>query len=152
MRKHIFVLASIFIFSGTVLGILFVYGHLEFLSLSSKLLSERSALEDNLSIFQKLNIFLNVYLDFFGQFGINPLNSLFVVATSLLFGYGLLNSREWSRKLGFLIIFLNTFSSLYAIFFGFVSSAIIIQLGLCAYMWWILTSDEAKSLLKTKLS
>ena len=148
MRKHIIVLASIFIFLGMFLGILFVNGHLEFFSISTSLLSERSAFDGNLSVFQKLSNFLNVYFEFFGQFGINPLNSLLVIVTSLLFGYGLLKSREWSRKLGFLIILLNTFSSLYAMFTGTVSLAVIIQLGLCAYMWWILTSDEAKSLLK----
>jgi ABC-type glycerol-3-phosphate transport system permease component len=152
MRKHIIVLASIFILLGTFLGILFVNGHLEFLSISSSLFSERSALEGNLSVFQKLGNFLNVYFEYFGQFGINPLNSLLVIITSLLFGYGLLKSRNWSRNLGFLIILLNTFSSLYAMFIGAVSLAVIIQLGLCAYMWWILTSDEAKGLLKKKLN
>jgi hypothetical protein len=131
-----------------LLGVFFVYGHLEFFSVYSSLLSERSAFDGNLSVFQKLNSFLNVYFDFFGQFGINPLNSLFVISSSLSFGYGLLKSKEWSRKLGFLVIFLNIFSSLDAMFFGAVSFAVIVQLGLCAYMWWILTSDEAKGLLK----
>ena len=148
MRKHIIVLASIFIFLGMLLGVLFVYGHLEFFSISSNLLSERSTFDGNLSVFQKLNNFLNVYFEFFGQFGINPLNSLFIISSSLSLGYGLLKSRDWSRNLGFLIIFLNIFSSLDAMFFGAVSFAVIVQLGLCAYMWWILTSDEAKGLLK----
>lgn len=152
MRKHIIVLASIFIFLGMFLGVLFVYGHLEFLSISSNLLSERSTFDGNLFFFQKLGNFLNVYFEYFGQFGINPLNSLFVISSSLSFGYGLLKSRDWSRNLGFLIIFLNTFSSLYAMFTGAVSFAVIVQLGLCGYMWWILTSDEAKSLLKMKLN
>ena len=148
MRKHIIVLASIFILLGMLLGFFFVYGHLEFFSISTNLLPDRSVLDGSLFVFQQFSHFLNVYFEFFGQFGINPLNSLFVILSSLLFGYGLLKSRDWSRNLGFLIIFLNTFSSLYAMFIGAVSLAVIVQLGLCAYMWWILTSDEAKSLLK----
>ena len=152
MRKHINFLAAIFIFLGTVLSVLFVYGHLEFFSVSSNLLSERSALDGNFSFFQRLGNFVNVYFEYFGQFGINPLISLFLIVLSLLFGYGLLKSRKWSRMLGFLIIFLNTFSSLYAIFFDIVSFAVILQLGLCAYMWWILTSNESKSLLKGELN
>jgi hypothetical protein len=148
MRKHIIVLASIFIFLGMLLGILFINGHLEFFSISTNLLPERSVLDGSLFVFQQFSHFLNVYFEFFGQFGINPLNSLFVILSSLSFGYGLLKSRDWSRNLGFLIIFLNTFSSLYAMFTGAVSFVVIVQLGLCGYMWWILTSDEAKSLLK----
>ncbi|HEX8566814.1 MAG TPA: hypothetical protein VF648_14315 [Pyrinomonadaceae bacterium] len=152
MRKHIIVLASIFIFLGMFLGVFFVYGHLQFFSISTNLLPDRSALDGTLFVFQQFSHFLNVYFEFFGQFGINPLNSLFVILSSLSFGYGLLKSRDWSRNLGFLIIFLNAFSSLYAMFTGAVSFAVIVQLGLCGYMWWILTSDEAKSLLKTKLT
>ncbi|HEX8399521.1 MAG TPA: hypothetical protein VF644_18950 [Pyrinomonadaceae bacterium] len=152
MRKHIIVLASIFIFLGMFLGILFVYGHLQFFSISTNLLPERSMLDGGLFVFQQFSHFLNVYFEYFGQFGINPLNSLFVILSSLSFGYGLLKSRDWSRNLGFLIIFLNTFSSLYAMFTGAVSFTVIVQLGLCGYMWWILTSDEAKGLLKTKLN
>ena len=148
MRKHIIVLASIFIFLGMFLGVFFVYGHLQFFSISTNLLPDRSALDGGLFVFQQFSHFLNVYFEFFGQFGINPLNSLFVILSSLSFGYGLLKSRDWSRNLGFLIISLNAFSSLYAIFTGAVSVVVIVQLGLCAYMWWILTSDEAKSLLK----
>ncbi|HEX9931158.1 MAG TPA: hypothetical protein VGB02_21690, partial [Pyrinomonadaceae bacterium] len=107
MRKHIIVLASIFIFLGMFLGILFVYGHLQFFSISTNLLPERSKLDGSLFVFQQFSHFLNVYFEFFGQFGINPLNSLFVILSSLSFGYGLLKSRDWSRNLGFLIIFLN---------------------------------------------
>lgn len=153
MRKHIIALASIFIFLGAGLGFLFIQIHLEFFSLSSNLLPERSVLDDNLFVFRQFSSFLNIYFEFFGQFGINPLNSLFVIATSLLFGFGLLKSKDWARKLGFLIMLLNAYSSLYAIFVGDVSFAVVLQFGLCAYMWWVLTSDEAKSLLlKNKLT
>lgn len=152
MKKHINVLASIFIFVGMTLGFMFVRGHLEFFSICSSLLQERSALDGNLWVFQRLANFVNVYFEYFGQFGINPLISLFLIVSSLLFGYGLLKSRNWSRMLGFLIFALNTFSSLYAIFFDVVSSAVIVQLGLCAYMWWILTSDGAKNLFERKLN
>lgn len=152
MRKHIIVLASVFIVSGMFLGSMFIYGHLEFLSAASGFQPESSALDGSFSFLNKLGSFITFYFDWFGQFGINPLISLFVIVTSFLLGYGLLKSKDWARKLGFLIIFINTFSSLYAVLNGFASLTAIVQLGLCAYMWWVLASDEAKSLLQNKLN
>ena len=148
MKKHIIVLASIFIFSGLFLGSMFIYGHLEFLSAASRFQPESSALDGSFSFLNKLGSFIFFYFDWFGQFGINPLISLFVIVTSFLFGYGLLKSKTWSRKLGFLIVFINAFSSLYAVVNGYVPLTIVVQFGLCAYMWWVLASDEAKGLLK----
>ena len=152
MKKHIIFLASIFMFFGIDLGIMFIYGHIQFFSLSSTLFPDNSSvLDGSFSFLQRWLDYFKFYFDFFGQFGINPLYSLLTVMSSILFGYGLLKSKEWSLKLGFIILILNTYSSFYAFYLGIASLTVIIQLGLCAYTWWVLTSSETKSILKNKL-
>ncbi|MGI8470141.1 MAG: hypothetical protein ACR2N3_17000 [Pyrinomonadaceae bacterium] len=154
MKKHIIVIASIFIFLGTTIGIFFIYGHLQFLSVSSMLFADvnssgGSVFDDNFSFLHRWRGYFNVYMNFFGRLGINPPTSIFTIVSSIAFGYGLLKLKEWARKLGFVIIALNVFACVYSIFNGFISWTIIVQLGLCAYMWWILTSSEVKSLIQT---
>ncbi len=149
MRKHIIIIALIYLFLGITLASLFSYGHVQFFSLNSSFFSYSSVINDDSSFFQKASDFYGIYRNFFAQFDINPLFSLFTIVSSLSFGYGLLKSKEWARKLGFVIIALNAFSSVYAIFNNNVSAVIIIQLGLTAYMWWALTSPETKRLMKT---
>lgn len=149
MKKHIIAIASIYLFLGTTIAILFIYGHIQFFSLNSSLFSESSVINED-SFFQKAISFYNIYRNFFEQFDINPLFSLFTIVSSLSFGYGLLKSKEWARKLGFVIIALNAFSCVYAVFNNNVSPVIIIQLGFTAYMWWVLNSEETKRLMKTE--
>lgn len=147
MKKHLIIIASIFILLGTTLGILFVVGHINLFSAGAEVFPDNSVLNADRSTASKWVGYFNAYMEFFAQFGINPLFSLFTIGSSISFGYGLLKRREWARRIGFVIIALNVFSSLYAIFGGFVSGIHILQLALAAYMWWALTSEETKSLI-----
>ena len=151
MRKHIIAIASIYLLLGTTIAILFINGHIHFFSLNSSFFSEPSVINDDYSLFQKASSFYNSYRNFFEQFDINPLFSLFTIISSFSFGYGLLKSKEWARKLGFVLVALNAFSSIYTIFYNSISAVAIIQLGLAAYMWWVLTSEKAKNLMKPEL-
>lgn len=148
MKKHLIIIASFYLLSGLVIGILFIYGHLHFFSAYADLLTDGSVLDGNLSFLERWKHFFDVYMAYFAQFGINPLVSLLGIVSAILFGYGLLKSKEWARKLGFLLIAVNVFSSIHAVFNFGVSGSHLIQIGLSAYMWWVLTAEETKRLMK----
>lgn len=148
MRKHVIIIALIWLVIGITGGLSFIIGHIYFLSISSTLFVEPSVLDTNLSFLQKWGENFNVYMDFFAEYDINPLISLMTIIRSIIFGYGLLKSKEWARKLGFLMIAIDFLASIHGMVQVRTSILFILQIVLCGYMWWILTSPETIQLFR----
>src|SRR5215813_12865080 len=104
MKKHIIILAAIFLFFGITLGILFIHAHILFFSISSKLFEESSVIDTSSSIFQRWLDDFRIYMNYFGKLGANPPLALITIITSITFGYGLLKYKPWARILGFVLL------------------------------------------------
>lgn len=148
MRKHIIIIAIIFLFLGISMAAIFISVNMQFFSVSSSLFAQSSVTDGNLSFFSRWYENFNIYMNFFKRLGANPLVGLYTIISSIVFGYGLLKSKEWARMLGLALTAINAFISIYELVTGKVSVAIILQIALCGYMFWVLTSKETINLMK----
>ena len=132
-QLHRKILAGIYLFFGGLLALVLVVTHLLFVkglfSNAGSVMFDFGSLFDFASISEK-------YAAYFD--GVSPLKTLVFVVLSILFGYGLLQRKDWAKLLGFFMAIVSLFVQFWSLTNGFINTGAITEIVLAAYTIWVL--------------
>ena len=145
MRKHIIILAILWLLLGYLLGATVISVHTYLLP--EVIDAARSVTAGRGPIYQ-------IYMNQFARYGIYPsdlLMALWTVGTAIAFGHGLLRYKEWAWWLGLLLAAINSVSTIWSISSGGSLPVIGAQAGLCIHTLWVLLDEDVKNIFRGKV-
>src|SRR5918912_3744129 len=145
MRKHIAILAVIWLLLGYSLGAIVIWVHVRLLP--EGINAPRSVMGDRASVYQ-------IYINQFAKYGIYPsdlLRAFATVGTAIACGHGLLRHKKWAWWLGLLLGAFNSVATIWSIFNGGSLLVIVASACLSMYTIWVLLDDDVKDIFRVKV-